>query len=49
MTEAFYLHEAWHLILDGQVIAAEFNCKGAALAAIPVERARRKRREAGEL
>ena len=43
MTEVFFLHEAWHLLLDGIMVQAEFNCKGAAEAAIPVERERRLR------
>ena len=41
MTKVFYLKDAWHLMLDGAMVPAEFNSKGAALAAIPVERARR--------
>ena len=41
LTEVFYLHESWHLTLDGKMVPAEFNSKGAAEAAIPVERARR--------
>jgi len=40
-TWAFFLHDAWHLLLDGVVVDAEWNCKGAAEAAIPIERARR--------
>jgi hypothetical protein len=43
MTEVFFLHDAWHLLLDGTMVAAEFTCKGAAEAAIPVERERRLR------
>ena len=43
MTEVFFLHDAWHLLLDGVLVQAEFNCKGAAEAAIPVERERRLR------
>jgi hypothetical protein len=46
MTEAFFLHGAWKLMLDGVIVPAEFNSKGAALAAIPVERMRRARRDA---
>jgi hypothetical protein len=46
MTEVFFLHGAWHLILDGVMVKADFNSKGAAEAAIPVERARRLRRAA---
>ena len=46
MTEAFFLHGAWKLILDGIVVPAEFNSKGAALAAIPIERERRARKAA---
>lgn len=34
----------WRTIVDGTIISAEFNCKGAAEAAINVERARRTRR-----
>ena len=41
LTEVFFLHGAWRLILDGVMVQAEWNCKGAAEAAIPVERARR--------
>jgi len=36
----------WHAIVDGIVVPAEFNSRGAALAAISVERARRARRTA---
>jgi hypothetical protein len=46
MTEAFFLHDAWRLILDGVIVPAEFNSKGAAEAAIPVERARRLKKAA---
>ena len=41
MTEVFFLHDAWHLLLDSIMVHAEFNCKGAAQAAISVERERR--------
>lgn len=45
MTEAFRLSDgAWRVIVDGLVVAAEFNSKGAAEAAIPVERERRRRK-----
>ena len=44
LTEAFFLHGAWRLILDGVVVPADFNSKGAAEAAIPVERNRRARK-----
>ncbi len=33
--------EVWKAIVDNQVIPAEFNSKGAALVAIPVEKHRR--------
>ena len=33
----------WHAIVDGIVIPAEFASRGAAIAAIPVERLRRVR------
>ena len=36
----------WRIIIDGIVVPAEFMSKGAAEAAIPVERARRARRAA---
>jgi len=41
ITSAFFLKGAWYLILDGYIVQAEFNSKGAAQAAISVERARR--------
>jgi len=45
MTDVFVLNyggqQVWKAIVDGVVIRAEFNCKGAALAAIDVERRRR--------
>lgn len=48
MTEVFIIRiggqEVWKAIVDGIVIAADFNSRGAALAAIPVERKRRERR-----
>jgi hypothetical protein len=47
MTCVFYLHGAWKLILDGIVVPAEWNCKGAALAAIEVERKRRLKKRGG--
>ncbi len=41
-TYAFTLDAiSWHLYLDGKIVNALFNSKGAALAAINVERARR--------
>lgn len=41
-TEAFTLRQGeWSLLLDGKIVPATFNSKGAALAAIEVERARR--------
>jgi hypothetical protein len=46
LTETYFLHDAWHLMLDGVVVPAGFTCKGAAEAAIPVERARRARKAA---
>jgi hypothetical protein len=39
-SEAFLLGDGWHVIVDGKVIPAVFNSKGAAQAAIPVERKR---------
>lgn len=45
ITEVFNLHGAWKLILDGSMVPAEFNSKGAAEAAIPVERERRERKK----
>jgi hypothetical protein len=44
MTEAFLLRDGWHLVLDGVVVPATWNTKGAAEAAIPVERKRRMKR-----
>jgi hypothetical protein len=45
LTEAFVLGDgAWRVIVDGVVVPAEFNSKGAAEAAIPVERERRQRK-----
>jgi hypothetical protein len=45
LTEAFSQRQGeWQVIVDGEVVAAPFNSKGAAEAAIPVERARRARR-----
>ncbi len=41
MTQVFFLHDAWCLLLDGKMVPAEFNSKGAAEAAIEVERSRR--------
>jgi len=46
LTEVFFLHDAWRLILDGVMVPAEWNCKGAAEAAVPVERARRAKKAA---
>lgn len=46
MTEVFFLKGAWKLMLDGVMVPAEFNCKGAAQAAIPVERKRREKKAA---
>jgi hypothetical protein len=43
MTEAFLLADGWHLIVDGIVVQATWNSKGAAEAGIPVERGRRER------
>ena len=44
-TEAFTILEGeWHLKLDGKVLPTTWNSKGAAEAAIPVERARALRR-----
>lgn len=46
-TEVFCLREGeFKLLLDGKMVAAEWNSKGAAEAAIPVERARRIRQAA---
>mgnify|MGYP001594985441 CR=1 FL=1 len=46
LTDVFILNfngqPVWKVIVDGLVIPAEFNTKGAALAAIDVERRRRK-------
>lgn len=49
MTDVFVIRvvdqEVWRAIVDGRMVKADFNCKGAALAAILTERARRVRRE----
>ena len=46
MTQVFCLRGAWYLMLDSVLVRADFNSKGAAEAAIPVERARRAKKEA---
>jgi hypothetical protein len=48
MTLVFCLHGDWKLLLDGVMVPAEWNSKGAAEAAIPVERARRAKKAAKE-
>jgi hypothetical protein len=44
ITEVFTLNyggqQVWKAVVDGCVVHAEFNSRGAALAAIPTERAR---------
>lgn len=35
----------WQAIIDGEMVDADFNSKGAAEAAIPIERARRAKRQ----
>jgi hypothetical protein len=47
MTDVFFLKGAWHTVVDDIMISAEFNSKGAAKAAIKVERDRRRRNMAG--
>lgn len=44
LTVVFFHDDAWRVIVDGEMVRAEFNSKGAAEAAIPVERNRRMRR-----
>jgi hypothetical protein len=47
LTQVFTIREGeWKLLLDGMMVPAEWNSKGAAEAAIPVERERRARRAA---
>lgn len=41
MTKVFFLKDAWRVMVDGEIVPAEFNSKGAATAAIEVERRRR--------
>lgn len=36
----------YHLLLDGEMVRATFNSRGAAMAAIPVERKRREKKKA---
>lgn len=50
LTEAFCLRGAagepeWYLMVDEVVVKATWNSKGAAEAAIPIERARRAKKE----
>ena len=50
LTEAFTLNyggeKVWKAIVNGCVIPAEFNSRGAALAAIPTELARQRKKAA---
>jgi hypothetical protein len=46
MTDVFTIKQGeWQAIVDGELVKATFKSKGAALAAIPVERARRRKRQ----
>jgi hypothetical protein len=50
VTQVFTIREGeWKLLLDGVMVPAEWNSKGAAEAAIPVERERRMRKAAKEV
>lgn len=48
LSEVFTLNygdqQVWKAVVDGCVVPAEFNSRGAALAAIPTERARQVRK-----
>jgi hypothetical protein len=46
-TEVFNLKGDWYCIVDGVMVPATFNSRGAALAAIEVERKRRKKKKEG--
>jgi hypothetical protein len=49
MTQVFTIRDGeWKLLLDGVMVPAEWSSKGAAEAAIPVERERRARKAAKE-